>query len=53
MYYLFTRVIWKGKDCIVTRTYPNGKMLISPMGNGELPAKYYTVTEDEIKLKEV
>lgn len=46
-------VIWRGKDCMVTRRYPNGKLIISPKGNGQNPAQYFTVHEQDVKLKHI
>ena len=48
--YLFQRVIWKGKNCIVTNAcIAAGKYCqISPVGNGNSPAKYYQVRPDEL-----
>ena len=51
MYRIFNIVIWRGYECMVTRTYTNSKIVISPMGNGNCPAKYYNVHESEVKLK--
>lgn len=48
-----TKVIWRGKDCVVTNAcIARGKFIqVSPVGNGSSPAKYYQVFPDEVKLK--
>jgi hypothetical protein len=43
-------VLWKGKRCSITNRYRNGILVISPKGNGNNPAKYYTVKEREVSL---
>jgi hypothetical protein len=43
-------VLWKGKRCSITNRYRNGILVISPKGNGNNPAKYYTVKEREVTL---
>ncbi len=50
---LFQPVIYKGMECVVTNAYVCGgkKVTISPIGNGNSPAKYYTVKISEIKIK--
>lgn len=54
-YSLFTRILWKGKQCIVTNAFACGgrKIQISPMGNGNSPAKYYEVYPDDVTLDNV
>jgi hypothetical protein len=54
-YGLFERVIWRDKKCIVTNAFACGgtKIQISPMGNGNSPAKYYNVFKNELKLDNV
>lgn len=48
--YLGQKVNWKGKVCIVTNAQiARGKYVqISPVGNGNAPAKYYQVGPDEL-----
>lgn len=50
--YLFSKVLWRNKTCIVTNaSIGRGiKIQISPTGNGDSPAKYYTVYPDEVTL---
>lgn len=45
-----SKVIWRAKECIVTNAHACGgkKITISPIGNGNAPAKYYTVFPDEV-----
>lgn len=47
---LFTKVIYKSRICIVTNhCIARGKYIqISPIGNGNNPAKYYVVFPDEV-----
>ena len=46
-------VTWHNKKCLICNRRVNGQLLISPMGNGDAPAKYYTVKEwDVVPLNE-
>lgn len=52
-YGLGDKVIWHNKVCVVTNPFVCGgkKIIISPVGNGNSPAKYFTVFPDEVKPK--
>jgi hypothetical protein len=43
-------VLWKGKQCSITNRFRNGIIVISPKGNGDNQAKYYTVNERDVTL---
>lgn len=47
---LFTKVLWRGKTCIVTNAHYGNKIQISPVGNGDSPAKYFIVHPDEVTI---
>jgi hypothetical protein len=47
---LFTKVKWHNMTCIVTNAHYGTKIQISPMGNGNAPAKYFTVHPDEVEI---
>lgn len=52
MYQITDKVLWKGKVCIVTNANAiplRGKIEISPVGNGNDPAKYFKVLPEEVK----
>jgi hypothetical protein len=51
IYSIGATVVWKNKDCLITNRYRNGTIVISPKGNGDSPAKYYTVKERDVNLK--
>jgi len=46
---LFNKVLWKSKICIVTNVRYGTKIQISPVGNGNAPAKYYIVRPDDLR----
>lgn len=50
-YTIGSTISWKGKDCIITNRFRNGILVISPKGNGNDPAKYYSVKEHDVRLK--
>jgi len=47
---LFTKVKWRNMVCIVTNVHYGSKIQISPIGNGDSPAKYFTVYPDEVVI---
>jgi hypothetical protein len=49
-YSIGATVIWRAKHCIITNHYPNGTLVVSPKGNGNAPAKYYTTHERDVEL---
>lgn len=44
-----TFVLWKNKRCVITNAFINGKIIVSPMGNGNNPAKYFTSHERDVQ----
>jgi hypothetical protein len=49
-YSIGSTVKWRNKQCIVTNRYPNGTLVVSPKGNGEQTASYYTTHERDVEL---
>ena len=49
-YTIGATVVWKGRNVMITNRFRNGTLVISPKGNGNNPAKYYTVKEHEVTL---
>jgi hypothetical protein len=51
MYSLFEHVLWRGRKCIVTNAcIAMGKYIqVSPVGNGQSPAKYYQVSPNDVQ----
>jgi hypothetical protein len=49
MYQIGEYVMYHNLKCIITNKFLNGKLIISPMGNGNNPAQYYTVKEFEVQ----
>lgn len=49
---LFTIVHWHNQKCMVTNAHVCGgkKIQISPLGNGNSPAKYFIVFPDEVTI---
>lgn len=41
-------VEWHNKKCAICNRWPNGQLLISPTGNGDSPAQYFTVKEWDV-----